>query len=168
MMKNCPHSHTRDTLYKLMSSLFKKNCEMSPLSSPTPLVPHTCFIESDRHWFRLCLMANDKWIWLELATGFEVIYYVATGAHCVGWAAHNEYQESLAYTLPSQVWVITVGCYVQPDNMIPGVFYIHDNGLQGIGNYGLPWYTITLAILPTPHAVLPLFATRFGAFGSLS
>ena len=87
-------------------------------------------------------MTNDQCIRLEMASGFEVIYYGATGKDCWTWVAHTKYKQFLAPTLYTYDQVITVGRYVRPSDTLPGHYFVDNGGLYVSEADGTPWIAI--------------------------
>ena len=95
-----------------------------------------------------CLMTNDRCIWLEMANGFEMVYYGATGAHCLEWVPNTKHQQSLAHSVPIGSIFRAVARYVRhvEADVIPGFFYFHDNALYVVGINGQVWYSNDVTI----------------------
>ena len=121
--------------YVNLTSISRHQCKQTGLMRSYSLINYN-------YEHAYCLMTNDRCIWLEPANGFGVVYYGATGSHCVGWAPNTNYQQSLAHSVSIQWQYLAVARYhFVSGDMIPGYFYFHDSSLYMIGNDGKSFFT---------------------------
>ena len=125
--------------YVNLTSISRHQCKQTGLMRSYSLINYN-------YEHAYCLMTNDRCILLEPANGFEVVYYGATGAHCVGWAPNTNYQQSLAHSVPIQwqyhrEFLAVASYHFVSGDMIPGYFFFHDNSLYMVGNDGKEFFT---------------------------
>ena len=127
--------------YVNLTSISRQQCKQTGLIRSYSLINYN-------YDHAYCLMTNDRCIWLESAKGFEIVYYGATGTHCLEWAPNTNYQQSLAHTVPSGSTFRAVGRYVRhfQADVIPGFYYFYDTGLYVIGSDGQAWFTMDITI----------------------